>query len=203
MNSNIGRADGLRGCQLTTPLRTLRFARRGSIADVKTYDKSPGAPPGDVTCRGASMRGDRTLIWVSKVVAVFLLAACTMQDSNPRREALMDTIERLVVLPKGARALDAYGRSYAFADQDRVIGSYSIPINEPGGPCTVVMPDNRSRPCTAKEVAPIDQTPAGVRRWYDTAGDLPRRLWAGCEQVNVVYDISSRRVTEARCDADH
>jgi hypothetical protein len=137
------------------------------------------------------------------MVAVFLLAACTTQENNVRREALMDSIERLVVLPEEAQALKAYGRSYAFADQDRVIGSYSIPINEPDGPCTAVLPDNRSRPCTAEEGAPTAQTPAGARRWYDTADDLPRRLWAGCEQVNVVYVISSGRVTEALCDADH
>ncbi|MBO9621437.1 MAG: hypothetical protein J7500_01870 [Sphingomonas sp.] len=143
------------------------------------------------------------LIGASKVLAVFLLAACTMQGSEVRREELMDSIERLVVLPTGAQALKAYGRSYAFVDKDRVIGSYSIPIEAPDGPCTIVMPGDRSRPCTAEEAALTEQTPAGVRRWYEKSEDVPRRMSAGCEQVNVVYVISSRRVIEALCDADH
>jgi len=142
-------------------------------------------------------------MWVPKVVAVLLLAACTTQNGNLRHEVLMDSIERLIVLPKGAHPLKAYGRSYAFADQDRVIGSYSIPINSTNGPCTVVMPGNSSRPCNAEEAARDELPPAGARRWYNNADDLPRRMWAGCEQVNVVYEISSSRVIEALCDTDH
>jgi hypothetical protein len=132
-----------------------------------------------------------------------LLTACATQDTNLRREALMDSIERSVVLPKGAQPLKAYGRSYAYAGRDRVVGSYSIPIELPKTPCTVVMPGDRSRPCTPEEDDLGKQVPAGTRRWYDKTDDLPRRLWAGCEQVNIVYEISSARITEALCDTDH
>ncbi|MBB5713081.1 hypothetical protein [Sphingomonas xinjiangensis] len=142
------------------------------------------------------------MIWPAKVLAVLSLAACTMQDENHRHEALMDSIERSVVLPKGSQPLSAYGRSYAFAGQDRVIGSYSIPVNSPTGPCTVVIPGNSSRACSAEEDEPIEQTAAGTRRWFDDADDVPKLLWAGCDQVNVVYEISSQRVLETLCEAN-
>jgi len=148
------------------------------------------------------MQGGEPLIWTVKVVLLASLAACATQDAGQRHEALMASIERSVVLPKGTQPLKAYGRAYAFAGQDRVIASYFIPIEAPDVPCRAVMPGNSSRPCTAEEAARDDQIPAGTRRWYDKA-DLPRRLWAGCEQVNVVYEISSHRIIDAACDTDH
>ncbi len=114
----------------------------------------------------------------------------------------MDSIERSIVLPKGAHPLKAYARSYAFAGQDRVIGSYSIPIDDPKKPCVLVMPGGASRPCTAEEASTDRGPSAGSRQWYDKADDMPRRLWAGCEQVNIVYEISSGRIIEALCDTE-
>ncbi|MDT8757495.1 hypothetical protein MZO42_02185 [Sphingomonas psychrotolerans] len=146
----------------------------------------------------------RVSIWTLKGFGLFSLAACAMQEGDTRHEALMDSIEQKVVLPKGAEPLNAYGRSYAFEGKDRVLGSYSIPVVSKSGPCTVVMPGNTSRPCSAEEIAADEgaQLHAGARRWYDSAGDMPRRLWAGCEQVNVVYEIATRRMLEALCDKD-
>lgn len=123
----------------------------------------------------------------------------------------MNEIESALVLPKGAKPLNAYGRNYAFSGRDKVIATYllpSAPLDISQG-CDVMLEDGNSRPCTREEIAKtakLDvrnmaaQTPAGKRRWYESFHSLPAISDGGCVQVSVEYDIVTRHVLTATCN---
>jgi hypothetical protein len=123
----------------------------------------------------------------------------------------MEEIERVVVLPEGAKPLNAYGRNYAYSGKDMVTAIYLLPfppLNMSEG-CEVMLEDFESRPCTDEEIAEIAksdetavaaQTPAGERRWYNSSHDLPFINDGGCTQVTVDYDTATRRVLKAACN---
>lgn len=142
---------------------------------------------------------------------LLLLASAAPAATSRSHEALMDKIERAVVLPKGAKPLNAYGRNYAFSGRDKVVATYllpSAPLDMSEG-CDVMLEDGKSRPCTKKEIAKAAksdasnvaaQTPAGKRRWYDSVRSLPEISDGGCMQVRVEYDIATRHVSTATCN---
>ncbi|HEX6741320.1 MAG TPA: hypothetical protein VF079_05940, partial [Sphingomicrobium sp.] len=105
----------------------------------------------------------------------------TYKSATSSEEALMDEIERAVVLPNGANPLDAYGRNYAFTGAGTVVAVYLLPSGA-----------NRRPSAT--------QMPAGERRWYRDASDLPGLSDRGCMQVTVDYDIATHRVLGVACN---
>ena len=90
------------------------------------------------------------------------------------RSALAAEIERVVVMPERAHAIDAYDRNYALTGVGTVVGRYQI--------------------------ASARQTPAGQRRWFDDPADIPIIFDGGCSQVNIEYDLTSRKVVTVSCN---
>jgi hypothetical protein len=134
------------------------------------------------------------------------------------QEALMDEIERAIVLPRGAQPMNRYGRNYASSGPDRVVATYLMPpppLHLQGG-CEVVLKDLTSRPCTKSEIVAsakwnadavksnalriAAQSPAGERRWYNNARSLPFINEGGCMQVWVEYDTKNHRVVALSCN---
>lgn len=135
-----------------------------------------------------------------------------------RQEALMDEIEKAVVLPRAAQPMKSYGRNYASSGPDRVVATYLTPLPPLAlrEGCEVVLQDLTSRPCTKSDIVAsarwnadaakanairvATQTPAGERRWYSSAGSLPFINDGGCMQVWVEYDTKNHRVIALSCN---
>jgi hypothetical protein len=111
------------------------------------------------------------------MLQLLLLASAYTALSPVHTEALMNQIERAVVLPKGADALRAYDRGYALADADKIVGIYLINPRAGTGQVTL-----------------------GHRRWYGKITDLPVIFDGGCMQVRIEYQISTHRVLRAVCN---
>ncbi len=127
----------------------------------------------------------------------------------------MRTIETEVKLPTEAKALDEYSRNYALRPDGKVIGIYVIPRStERQGSendCEVMLKDLGSRPCTAAEKKTIaDEEKAAAElfgqanqsRWFDDYRDLPMILDGGCDQIEIVFDPSSRVIQSAQCNGE-
>ena len=123
----------------------------------------------------------------------------------------MNEIERLVVLPKGADSMSAYGRNYAFSDRGKVVAIYLKPFPLPkiDEGCEEMLENFSSRPCTKEEVAEgmasdaraaAAQTPAGERRWFGKASELPFVSDGGCMEVRVEFDTAAHRVLSVACN---
>lgn len=123
----------------------------------------------------------------------------------------MNAIEGIVVLPQGAEPLASYGRNYALSGPDKVVATYLLPSPsiDFSQECEVILADFSSRPCTKSAIKAqvrLDagrkaaETPAGKRRWHQSAKALPRINDGGCMQVNVEYEISTRRVITVSCN---
>jgi hypothetical protein len=108
---------------------------------------------------------------------LLLLASVHAATKPARTEALMNEIERRVVLPEGADALRVYDRGYALANPDKVVGIYLMSPRTGTG-----------------------QMRAGKRKWYGRIADLPFVFDGGCMQVRVEYQISTHRVLSASCN---
>ncbi|MBV9929761.1 MAG: hypothetical protein JO013_02305 [Alphaproteobacteria bacterium] len=151
-------------------------------------------------------------MWKPPLLALLLLSPAPPAGGGGR-DALMDEIERKVVLPDGARPLRDYGRNYALAGRGIVRGTYLLPLppRDPASGCAVMLPDLTSRPCTRKEVRQsvaaeaaltAAQTRAGTRRWFDDPRRLPRIFDGGCAQVTVEYDVAAHHVLAVACNGD-
>lgn len=90
------------------------------------------------------------------------------------RSALAVEIERAVVMPERARPIDAYDRNYALTGVGTVVGRYQL--------------------------ASARRPPAGRRRWFDDPADIPMIFYGGCSQVNVEYNLATRRVVTVSCN---
>ena len=145
---------------------------------------------------------------------ILLLTTSDAAAVVPHQEALMDEIERTIVLPKGANPFQAYGRNYAFADDHKIIATYVLPsppldLSKPGS-CTSAAPPNfEGRPCTKEEVDELlardarafaAQTKAGTRRWYSDRSKLPLISDGGCMMVTVEYDFANHRFLTVACN---
>ncbi|WP_243402803.1 MULTISPECIES: hypothetical protein [Bacteria] len=144
------------------------------------------------------------------ILALLATAAAPVPPSA-RERAVMDAIERSIVLPAKARPLAAYGRNYAWADPTHVVANYLLPSSPPAPNqgCDVMIENFKSRPCTRAEIADMArrdaksraaETPAGQRRWFAHAHDLPFIFDGGCIQVTVAYDVVSRSITRTQCN---
>jgi hypothetical protein len=138
------------------------------------------------------------------MTACLLLAACAAQDIDDQRERLAQQIEQTIVLPTGAEPLRAYGRNYAFRGKNLIVAFYLIPFpSKPeGAGCTIVLPGNRARACTREEETEGESlgAQAGTSRWYDTESAMPQALDGGCQQVSVLFQISTRKFVSVACN---
>ena len=143
------------------------------------------------------------------LIALVIVSGCARMP--PVKEKLMNEIERAVVLPKGARSLNSYGRNYAFSGRNKVTAVYLVPSPppDPGQGCDVMLANLSSRPCTKQEVAEsaasaarasASETPAGQRRWFVNRDDLPVVSDGGCEQVTIEFDTAAHRVIWVACN---
>lgn len=145
-------------------------------------------------------------------ILALLATAAAPVPPTPRERAVMDAIERSIVLPAKARLLAAYGRNYAWADRTHVVATYLLPrpSSPPAEQCRV-MQDSVMRPCSSREIADIArqeaearaaETPAGHRRWFARPRDMPMIFDGGCAQVNIVYDVAGRQITQVMCNGN-
>lgn len=128
----------------------------------------------------------------------------------------MHGIEEAVVLPEGARPLDAYSRNYALQPDGKVIAVFVIP-HEKGGVaegagCEIMLENGDARPCTEAELAEDKafdealanaQGEAGQSRWFDDRLELPAVNGGGCGMVTIIYDPRTKRIESAECNGDH
>jgi hypothetical protein len=145
----------------------------------------------------------------SALILLLLVAANSPRDTR-KQVALMDEIERSLVLPAGARPLQAYGRNYAYSGSDEVTAVYLLPdAPMPKGWTCSISDKSGDRDCTRAEVERMyrrdalnraRQTPAGVRRWHANSSGLPVVNDGGCMLVTVKYRISAHRVEFATCN---
>ncbi|MBB4838420.1 hypothetical protein HNP52_001471 [Sphingomonas kyeonggiensis] len=141
---------------------------------------------------------------------VLLLVGAAPPQDGARQARLMDRIERMLVLPKGAQPFARYGRNYALAAPDTVRAVYIVPPSpSTSTACTVVLPGDRSRPCSRAEIAEMareenaaiaGQARAGQRRWYAKASSLPLVDDGGCTVVTIEYSISRNRILSTACN---
>jgi hypothetical protein len=147
----------------------------------------------------------------SLLSATLCVAACS-QAPESRETAIMNEIERAVVLPRDAKPLEKYGRNYAPAGGGKILATYLIPFPplEKSTGCAV-MENWASRPCTKKEIEETlasdaqtveAQTPAGKRRWFRDSRSLPFIDDGGCMQVSVEYDATTHRILTVACNGE-
>ena len=91
----------------------------------------------------------------------------------------MESIEKQVQLPVGARSLTDYARYYANDPSGRVIAIYTT-FSAP------TMNDH--------------DLPVGHRRWIEEYGRLPNVVGGGCGTVNIVYYPATDRIALPACN---
>lgn len=123
----------------------------------------------------------------------------------------MDEIERTIRLPEGANPLSSYGRNYAYSGESTVIATYLKPLApiDSSERCEMMLKNGDSRPCTKAEIKEsvksrtrdsYQETPAGQRRWYNDARDLPEISDGKCDQINVEYEIATHHFVRISCN---
>lgn len=128
----------------------------------------------------------------------------------------MRGIEAAVVLPEGARPLDAYSRNYALQPDGKVIALYVMPREKggvaEGAGCEIMLENGDARPCTEAELAEDKafdealenaQGEAGQSRWFDDRLELPAVNGGGCGVVTIIYDPRSKQIESAECNGDY
>jgi len=159
------------------------------------------------------------LTWRIYVGVVLAAAICSAtftacQAQGDGHQALMDEIERDVQMPKYARPLNAYGRSYALVGPDKVRAVYLLPL--PPFPyranqCSTITPDGKLRRCTEAEIEQgrhqdeqiaNSRPAAGRQRWFDNPENLPEINDGGCMQITVEYEIVTKRFLRVECNGN-
>lgn len=121
-----------------------------------------------------------------------------------RQVQLMDEIEAGIPIPRGASALTAYARFYAFDADGKVAARYIVPpptILSPDGKCSEVLSNGRWRRGNCPPIGPwADGARAGERRWFADRNRMPIMFDGGCAQVNILYDPRTRRFERVSCN---
>jgi hypothetical protein len=132
------------------------------------------------------------------------LSACSTPTEQSR---LIEEIERKVSLPGGAEAANRYVRFYAFADGGKVLARWVVPREGEAWPedgckeevLTGNELDSREVSCDSLPAWPPGGV-AGESRWLDRADDMPIRFDGGCSQINLLFDLRTRKVEQAFCN---
>lgn len=131
-----------------------------------------------------------------------MLAGCSEVSSE--REKLAGKIERSVVLPANARALEDYARYYAKNADGSVSAVY-------------VVHGEGHREAVARACRKIDDAPfpcpvaggelrlveAGESMWVDEAIDLPGMSGGGCSHVDISYQPREGAFARVECNGDY
>ena len=136
-----------------------------------------------------------------------LLTAAALPDTDRQRDAIMDEIEKTVILPARAGPFSAYGRNYAFDGLNRVIAVYFIPesafdestscVLGTGAPCPKAERDRLTRESAVRRAS---MAIAGGRRWFENTNDLPNINDGGCSKITIHYDVPARQVLSVACN---
>lgn len=113
------------------------------------------------------------------LTVVAFLSACSNSDERKSAET-MDKIEKLIVLPEGAAALDQYARYYV-QKEGKVYALYDTPLP--------YMPVESGLPLKA-----------GQREWLGENQDLPVVLDGGCNVIDVVFDLNAQEFERNECN---
>ena len=135
------------------------------------------------------------------------LAALSACSTATKQAHLMEEIEQKVQLPKGAEPLNAYVRFYTFSDRGKVLARWVVPeANEPqpGDGCAeVVLSETETRlrdiPCDPPRPWPPEGR-AGESRWVEHEKNMPVMMDGRCRQINIMFDLGTRKVEHAFCN---
>jgi hypothetical protein len=139
---------------------------------------------------------------VSALGSLTLLAACTPAADDPHR-AMLNKIERNVVLPSGAGPLTVYSRYYGPDRSGKIQALYVIQ--------SAHYVEDARKFCAANKVDAFPCTPtgrsllveAGEREWVRSSADLPVPNGGGCQAVQFNYDPSTDKLSNAECNASN
>ena len=107
--------------------------------------------------------------------SLLIIASACSQSSEGGHIALMDAIDRRIVMPPKAHPLREYARYYA---------------RRPDGKIAIFFNGYVDMAATPK---------AGERQWID-ARSMPEASDGGCWIINAVYDPSTDRFDKMRCN---
>ncbi|WP_426264988.1 hypothetical protein [Sphingomonas sp. PWP1-2] len=106
---------------------------------------------------------------------LLIMASACSQSPDGGHIALMDAIDRRLVMPPKAHPLREYARYYARRQDGKIAIFLTAYVNMPSTP------------------------EAGERRWIDLRL-MPDASDGGCGIINAVYDPSVDRVDQIRCN---
>lgn len=135
-------------------------------------------------------------------LAAFLWLAGCISTGDRQKVEIMNRIEHMIQLPAGANPLQSYARVYQFSSRSEVRATYF----RAAAPSDYAYCDRiiRMGPRSSGDAAAVCPPPigmrAGERRWFDDHVFLPSVCDGGCIQVNIEYDVSTGRITLARCN---
>lgn len=108
---------------------------------------------------------------------LFMLSLAVAPPSTSdasRHAALMNSIEKRIVMPANAARLNRYSRFYARSEPGQIMGVYVRDAYE--------------------------GLAVGKRRWMRSAGDLPAIADGGCYVVTVIYIPGKMKAPKAWCN---
>ena len=137
------------------------------------------------------------------IAAIHLLMACTTPEQH-ERDKLTDLIEARVKLPKGARLLADYARSYAFDDNGLVVGVYApgYVAPNPEDKCEEMLEDFTSRDIPCPLESDGNRLRSGQRQWVDNINKLPAISDGGCSVLTVLFDVKRGVVKDTFCNGE-
>jgi hypothetical protein len=112
-------------------------------------------------------------------IIFFLLCACSPSE-HQHQAAVMNQIEKAVVLPSGAKPIENYARYYAAGSANKVMVVYVIPPDEP-------------QPYELRK---------GQRTWLTDYRLLPSINDGGCSVIEFSFDLQSSRVEHLLCNGE-
>lgn len=132
------------------------------------------------------------------LVSISLVATAGCASSQvASQDALMDEIERSVILPAGALPLQSYARYYT-EDRDLILGAYTTQVEEPRPAdygCEEAQIDGSSKPVECSAIADV---PRGQRRWVKFR-DFPYVGVEDCGAIQLAFDPRTRKIIHLEC----
>lgn len=130
------------------------------------------------------------------------IGGCSPQEEREHFE-LMDAIESKVQLPSRAGLLQDYARAYKYTSSTRVVAIYFRPFNgQDLWFCESAKTYGSNNGQILLGCPPPDGMERNERRWLGSEVLLPVADDGGCDYINLVYDLTAKRVTSTTCNGE-
>lgn len=130
-------------------------------------------------------------------IIILLTAACASYSAD--NEKLVEQIEQSIKLPEGALEIQFYARYYA-RKGDIVYAAYIIHADSTRAREAVKDECERfgikSYPCNDRNYGVIE---AGKYAWVGKREDFPISTDAGCDEVDIEYDVGRKSFSRIEC----